>query len=171
MQRLTLTVTVGDFVPGEAFHVYGDADDDGLPTGSVNYTKPITGKVPVDFWPLVPPLKGWGEGPWGDEPWGGGIDTEPQPEGWGEQPWGEGPWGGEEGTSTNHSIVTPPLYFGWFLFVVKTFDEVGNACSGEPVEFRAFVNSGPECVSKFRQTGVEDGRPVFGFTPPDQMVA
>ena len=125
MQRVTVTIPVDDFVPRDTFHVYGDASAAGLPLGSVDYDRPITGQSPVPFWPMAAEQPGYGEGVYGEGSYGG-VPTE---------------------TPADHEVVSPPLFWGVFLFAVKTFDAVGNASAGTPAT-RAMCSSPPVATSR-----------------------
>ena len=149
MQRLTLTIPVASFAPGDSFHVYGNVDADGMPAAAVDYDRPITGDTAWLFWRLTEIPPGHLEGDWLQTDWLGRPAQTPD----------------------DHEVQTPLLYFGWYEFAVKTFDQAGNASSGEPDVMRVFCNSGPEPPRRFRQTDSVDGRPVFGFTAPAQLAA
>ena len=149
MQRATLSIPVGGFVPGDTFHVFGDMDVNGEPTGVIDSDNPVTGDAPIPFWPLTEIPPGHLESPWLQDDWLGQPADVPD----------------------DHQVESPLLYHGWFMFEVVTYDAVLNASSGDPEETLVFVNSGPEPVNRFRQTGVTDGRPVFGFDAPPQLAA
>jgi len=169
VQRLTLTIPVNSFVPGDGFAVFANVDAVGAPTDAIDYDSPITGNSPVPFWPLVSSLAhlvgGFLEGDHLGQP------VDPQA-GHLEIPWLTSDWLGlPPGVPADHEVSTPLLYLGLFLFAVQSYDAVGNASDGDPYERRVWVNSGPQPARNFRQTDVEDGRPVFGFTPPAQLAA
>lgn len=68
------------------------------------------------------------------------------------------------------AVETVELYCGRYAFAVMTYDRLGNAAAGTPVEFVVAVNSGPRIVDGFKQTAVAaDGRPVFAVQVPEQL--
>lgn len=70
----------------------------------------------------------------------------------------------------DRQVTSPALYLGWYLFAAMAYDALGNLAADPAVEYAYFVNSGPEPVTRFRQTGVAaDGRPTFAFARPAQM--
>jgi len=169
LQRLTLTIPVNSFVPGDGFHVFGNVDSVGAPADAIDYDAPITGNSPVPFWPLVSSVGHLEGGFLQGDHLGQPVDPEA---GHLEIPWLTGDWLSlPPGVPADHEVVTPLLYLGLFLFAIKTYDALGNASDGEPHERRCWVNSGPQPVRQFRQTGVESGRPVFGFIGPPQLAA
>jgi len=169
MQRLTLNIPVGSFSPGDGFRVFGDVDALGRRMEAIDYDRPLSGESPVLFWPLTP-VVGHLEGKWlegnflgeGEKPLRGHL----------EGTWLGGNWLGQPAEAPpDREVITPLLFFGWYLFAVLTYDLIGNASSGDPQTRRAFINSGPQPPRRFRQTGVADGRPVFGFDQPPQLAA
>jgi hypothetical protein len=173
MQRLTLTIDRTGFAVGDRYAVYGNIDADGTPLDEVDFDNPITGPDPVELWPGVS-LVGHLEGGHLE---GGHLGAASPPGaaappagGYGEAPHLAGPHLAASAEDAGEvEVVTPRCYFGTYLFAVKTFDAIGNASAGTPVETEIVVNSGPDPVRAFRQTGVSGGRPVFGFTPPPQL--
>ena len=157
MQRLTLTVPVNSFVPGDGFHAYSNADAIGVAGDEIDYARPITGRQPRAFWPLTP------------------TDDEPPTlvyEGWLEGGWMQGNWLGSPETIGDVTVIAPALFFGWYLFAVKTFDAVGNVCPVKtPVTRRAFVNSGPTPPRRFKHSSTAGGRPVFSFRQSVQLAS
>ena len=170
MQRLTLSVPVASFQPGDGFHIYGNVDAVGRATDAIDYDAPLTGASPKPFWPLVGIPPGHLEGGWLQTAWLGVPAV--MPPGHLEGDWLERNWLGLPGeTPADHQEQISPLYFGWYEFAVITYDAAGNASSGEPATRRAFVNSGPAPPRSFKQSAVEAGRPVFSFKPPPQLQA
>lgn len=147
MQRLTLTIPVGTFLPGDRFAVFANADAVGRRVAAVDYTRPITGPTPVAFWPLAPSGPGFLEDGLAEGDFQGVPGEEP----------------------ADREVVTPPLYHGWYAFAVITYDSLGNASDGPPATVLAFVTSGPRQPRRFRHASSEGGRPVFRFEAPPQM--
>lgn len=146
MQRLTLTIPVGDKSPGDSFRVFANVDQAGRATEAIDFSRPISGEAAQPFWPLAA-SKGWG------------IES-----------WGKGPWGGvPSAVPADRQVRTPRLYHGTYRFAVVSYDLAGNASAGTPAELSVVVNSGPMPTTRFRQVDVEDGRPVFAFDPPPQF--
>lgn len=148
MQRVTLKIGLEDALPGLRFEVYSNADRNGLAQEAIDTAEPVSGREPLPYRPLVQPGVGFLAGPFLEGPFLG-----PPPAA------GETEW------------TSRPLYHGVYEFQVKSYDSVGNPTSGSLPVYRAAVRSGPRSTRNFRQTSVDgDGRPVFGFVRPPQLV-
>ena len=79
------------------------------------------------------------------------------------------PLDGEPPADYVRTVVTPPLYFGSYQFVVRSQDALGNVSADPDREYHVCVNSGPRAASNVRHSATVDGRPVFAFTGPGQL--
>lgn len=52
MQRVTLEIPAAGYEAGDAFEVFSNADAAGRAISEIDYTRPITGARPIDFFPL-----------------------------------------------------------------------------------------------------------------------
>lgn len=166
MQRLTLTIPVAGYSPGDAFEVFANADSAGRALAAIDYDNPISGQAAVPFFPGVQVPPAFLEGGFLASAWLGIVAGEV---GFLAHTWLADAWLGLVGGALDRSVTTPLLYFGSYLFATKTYNAVGNTDPGTPDTFEVVVNSGPGPVRRFRQTGVAGNHPVFAIEAPTQF--